>query len=58
MVLVVVLLVLLGCWKLAVGELLSSDNESPSGLVPNSENIHNFLLALGLSSCSGWWLGQ
>jgi hypothetical protein len=54
----VVLLVLLGCWKLAVAELLSSGNESPSGLVPHIGNIHDLLLALGLSGCSDWWLGQ
>jgi hypothetical protein len=57
-VLAVVLLVVLGCWKLAAAELLSSGNESLSGLVPHSGNIHDLLLALGLSSCSSWWLGQ
>jgi hypothetical protein len=57
-VLVVVLLVLLRCWKLAVAELLSLGNDSPNGLVPHSGNIHSLLLALALSSCSGWLLGQ
>jgi hypothetical protein len=56
-VLAVVLLVLLGCWKLAVAELLSSGNESLSDLVPHSGNIHGLLLALGMSGYSDWWLG-
>jgi hypothetical protein len=56
--LVVVLLVLLGCWKLAVAEPLSSGNVSPSGLVPHSGNIHDLLLVMGLSSCADWWLGK
>jgi hypothetical protein len=56
--LVVVLLILLGCWKLAANELLSSGNESLSDLVPHSGNIHGLLLALGLSDCSGWLLRQ
>jgi hypothetical protein len=30
----------------------------PSGLVPHSGNIYGLLLALGLSGCSGWLLGQ
>jgi hypothetical protein len=46
-VLVVVLLILLRCWKLAAAELLSSGNESPSGLVLHSGNIHDLLLVLG-----------
>jgi hypothetical protein len=55
-VLAVVLLVLLGCWKLAVAELLSSGNESLSGLVPHSGNIHGILLALGcLAALIGGW---
>jgi hypothetical protein len=29
-----------------------------SGLVPHSGNIHSLLLALGLSDCSDWLLGQ
>jgi hypothetical protein len=33
-------------------------NDSPSGLVPHSGNMHNFLLALALLGCSGWLLGQ
>jgi hypothetical protein len=45
--LAMVLLVLLGCWRLAAAELLSSGNESPSDLVPHSRNIHDLLLALG-----------
>jgi hypothetical protein len=56
--LVVGLLLLLGCWKLAAVELLYSGNESPSGLVPHSGNIHNLLLVLGLSGCSSWLLRQ
>jgi hypothetical protein len=56
--LVVVLLVLLGFWRLAADELLSSGNESPNGLVPHSGNIHDLLLALGLSDCSDWWPWQ
>jgi hypothetical protein len=33
-------------------------NDSPNGLVPHSENTHDFLLALALLGCSGWLLGQ
>jgi hypothetical protein len=33
-------------------------NDSPSGLVPHSGNMHDFLLALALLGCSGWLLGQ
>ena len=33
-------------------------NDSPSGLVPHSGNMHDFLLALVLLGCSGWLLGQ
>ena len=33
-------------------------NDSPSGLVPYSENMHDFLLALTLLGCSDWLLGQ
>jgi hypothetical protein len=58
LMLVVVLLVLMGCSRLAVAELLSSGNELPSGLVPHSGNIHDLLLVLGLSGCSGWLLGK
>jgi hypothetical protein len=58
LVLVMVLLVLLWCWKLAAAELFSLGNELPSGLVPQSGNIHDLLLALELSGCSDWWLGQ
>jgi hypothetical protein len=54
-VLAVVLLVSLTCWKLASVEILSSGNETPSGLVPHSGNIQDLLPALGLS---GWLLGQ
>ena len=56
--LAVVLLVLLGCWKLVAAELLSSSNESPSDLVPHIGNIHDLLLALALPGSSGWLLGQ
>jgi hypothetical protein len=56
-VLVVVLLGLLGCWKLVAAELLSLGNAMPSGLVPHSGNILDLLLALGylfvLISCWG-----
>jgi hypothetical protein len=53
-----VLLVSLRCWKLVAAELLSSGNDSSNGLVPHTGNIHDILLALGLSGCSGWLLGQ
>jgi hypothetical protein len=43
---------------LAAVELLSLGNDSPSGLVPHSGNMHDFLLALALLGCSGWLLGQ
>jgi hypothetical protein len=43
---------------LAAAELLSLGNDSPSGLVPHSGNMHEFLLALALLGCSGWLLGQ
>jgi hypothetical protein len=33
-------------------------NDSPSGLVPHSGNMHDFLLVLALLGCSGWLLGQ
>jgi hypothetical protein len=33
-------------------------NDSPSGLVPHSGNMHDFLLALALLGWSGWLLGQ
>jgi hypothetical protein len=33
-------------------------NDSPSGLVPHSGNMHDFLLALALLGYSGWLLGQ
>jgi hypothetical protein len=56
--LAVVLLVLLGCWKLATTELLSSRNETPSGLVPHNGNILGLLLVLALLGSSGWLLGQ
>jgi hypothetical protein len=38
--------------------LLSLGNDSPSGLVPHSGNMHDFLLELALLDCSGWLLGQ
>jgi hypothetical protein len=56
--LAVVHLILLGCWKLAAADLLSSGNALPSGLVPHSGNILDLLLALTLSCCSSWLLGQ
>jgi hypothetical protein len=49
---------LLGHWELVATELLSLDNDSPSGHVPHSGNMHDFLLALALLGCSGWLLGQ
>jgi hypothetical protein len=33
-------------------------NDSPNGLVPHSENMRDFILALALLGCSGWLLGQ
>jgi hypothetical protein len=33
-------------------------NGSPNGLVPHSGSMHDFLLALALLGCSGWFLGQ
>ena len=33
-------------------------NDSPSGLVPHSGNMHDFLLELSLLDYSGWLLGQ
>jgi hypothetical protein len=54
----VVLLVLLGCWKLTTVELLSSGIASLSGLVLHNGSIFSLLLALGLSGCSDWLLGQ
>jgi hypothetical protein len=32
-------------------------NDSPSGLIPYIENMHDFLLALTLLGCSDWLLG-
>jgi hypothetical protein len=55
---VVVLLVLLGCWKMTAAEQLSSAIASPSGLALHNGSILGLLLTLGLSSCSGWLLGQ
>jgi hypothetical protein len=56
--LAVVLIVLLGCWKLVAAGLLSSGNATPSGLVPHNGNIFGLLLALTLPGCSDWLLGQ
>jgi hypothetical protein len=56
--LVAVLLVLLGCWKLTATGELSSGNAMLSGLVPQSGNILGLLLTLGLLGCSNWLLGQ
>jgi hypothetical protein len=50
--------VLQGHWELAVVELLSLYNDSPSGLVLYTRNIHGLLLALEILGCSGWLLGQ
>jgi hypothetical protein len=47
-----------GHWELTAAEMLSLGNDSPSGLVPHSGNIHGLLLALELLGCSGWSLGQ
>jgi hypothetical protein len=58
LVLVVVLLVLLRCLKLAAAELPSLDNDPPSDLVPHNGNIRSLLLAMVLPSCFGWLLGQ
>ena len=33
-------------------------NDSPSGLVHHSGNMHDFLLEMALLDCSGWLLGQ
>jgi hypothetical protein len=55
--LVVVLLVFAGCWKLAAIGLLSLGNATPSGLVLHSGNILDLLLVLVLSGCFGWLLG-
>jgi hypothetical protein len=54
----VVLLVLLGCWKLTTAELLSPVNASPRDLALHNGSILDLLLALGLSDCSGWLLRQ
>jgi hypothetical protein len=57
LVLAMVLLVLLRCWKVAAAELLSSDNDSPTDLVPNNGNIHDhFILSLRgyLFICHTW----
>jgi hypothetical protein len=48
----------MGHWELAAAELLSLGNNLPSGLVPHSGNMHDFLLVLALLGCSGWLLGQ
>jgi hypothetical protein len=58
LMLAVVLLVLLRCWKLAAAEILSLSNDSCNGLVPHNGNIHGLLLALVLPNCFGWLLGQ
>jgi hypothetical protein len=47
-----------GHWELAVAELPSLGNDSPSGLVPHIGNMRGLLLALKLLGCSGWLLGQ
>jgi hypothetical protein len=46
LVLVVVLLILLRCWKLAAAKLLSSGNDSSSDLIPHNGDIHDLLLVL------------
>jgi hypothetical protein len=50
--------VLQGHWELTAVELLSLGNDSPSGLVPHSGNIHGLLLALELLGYYDWLLGQ
>jgi hypothetical protein len=50
--------VLLGHWELNAVELLSLGNVTPSGLFLHSGNILGLLVALGLSDCSDWLLGQ
>jgi hypothetical protein len=57
LMLAMVLLVLLGCWKLVAAGLLSSGNATPSGLVPHNGNIFGLLLALMLPGYSDWLLG-
>jgi hypothetical protein len=47
-----------GHWELATAELPSLGNDSPSGLVPHSGNMHDLLLVLELLGCCGWLLGQ
>jgi hypothetical protein len=42
----------IGSWLLSLG------HDLPNGLVPHSENMHDFLLELALRDCSGWLLGQ
>jgi hypothetical protein len=49
--------ILLGDWELTVAELVSLDIASTGGLALHSGNIL-CLLALGLSGCSDWLLGQ
>jgi hypothetical protein len=55
---VVVLLLLLGCWKLNAPGLPSSGITSPSGLALHNGNILYLLLALGLPSYPDYLLGQ
>jgi hypothetical protein len=50
--------VFLGHCELIVAGLLSSSIASPSGLAIRSGNTLSLLLALGLSGCSDWLLGQ
>ena len=50
--------VLVGHWAPAVVETSSSGNASPSGPALHSGSIICLLLALGLSDCSDWLLGQ
>jgi hypothetical protein len=53
---VVVLLVLLGCWKLTAAELLSSDIASPSDLALHNGSILGLFLVLGcLTALIGCW---
>jgi hypothetical protein len=56
--LTVVLLDLLGCWKLTASELLSLGIASPSDLALYNGSILGLLLVLVLLGCSDWLLGQ
>jgi hypothetical protein len=55
---VLLLLVLLGCWKLTAAELLSSGMASPNDLALHNGRILSLLFAQGISGHSDWLLGQ